>query len=136
MLKIGQLANKSGVSVETIRYYEKEGLLEAKLRADNGYRYFNQQAVTKLAFIRQAKELGFNLATIKELLTLNAERDLHTCEEIKAIAGEKLAQVEEKIRQLQHLKQALSDVYKSCEGGDAPATQCAILQALDQSTNP
>ena len=96
MYSIGQIAKKSEISVETIRYYEKEGLLEKPQRKESGYRQYNDDVIERLSFIQQAKSLGFTLSQIKELLSLEVTQGT-TSKNIKDIAQLKLKDIEEKI---------------------------------------
>ena len=131
MLRIGQLAEQCGVSVETLRFYEKEGLLSEPPRSANGYRLYNSEAQATVGFIIKAKSLGFSLKDIAELISLKSTKEQHTCGEIKAIAENKLQTIEEKIQQLNQLHQALQAISDSCAGGEQPASECTILEALE-----
>lgn len=129
-LTIGKLARRAGVGVETVRFYERKGLLETPPRQASGYRQFGEEAVDKLRFIRRAKELGFSLKEIKDLLRLGTE-DGATCGQVKERAERKIADIEERIRSLRRIKAALEKVTKQCSGC-GPATDCPILKAFDR----
>jgi MerR family mercuric resistance operon transcriptional regulator len=129
-LTIGQVARCAGVGVETVRFYERQGLLEEPARRDSGYRQYPEDVVARLRFIRRAKELGFSLKEIKELLALRVDPDT-TCAEIKQRAQAKIADVEEKIRALQRIKKALVRLTAVCRGR-GPTNECPILDALDK----
>lgn len=129
-LTIGGLARRAGVGVETVRFYEREGLLERPVRKQSGYRQFTEDVVVRLRFIRRAKELGFSLKEIKELLALRME-DGTTCAQVKERATQKIAEVEEKIQSLRRMKAALVKVTRQCSGC-GPATDCPILEAFDK----
>src|SRR5260370_14872775 len=105
-LTIGQVAHRSGVGIETVRFYEREGLLAKAARSASGYRQFDEEVIARLQFIQRAKELGFTLNEVKELLSLRVEPDT-SCEDVKARAATKIADIEDKIRTLQRMKKAL-----------------------------
>ena len=129
-MRIGELAKTCGVSVDTVRYYEKQGLMSSVHRSESGYRSYGHDAVDRLSFIHRAKNLGFTLNEIKELLTVSVSPEDYACSEVKQFTEEKLQQLEEKIRELQRIKYALQTLSDKCCGGDEPATQCSILDAL------
>jgi MerR family transcriptional regulator, copper efflux regulator len=124
---IGQVARQSGVSVETIRYYEKEGLLEEPERKESGYRQYKGEAVVRLSFIQQAKELGFSLKEIGELLSIKSDAK---CNAVKQLAQDKLDDVEGKIKMLQRMRKSLKKLINVCPG-QAPINDCPILEALN-----
>jgi MerR family mercuric resistance operon transcriptional regulator len=128
-MTIGQLARRAGVGIETVRFYEREGLLEEPTRRASGYRQYGEDVVARLRFIRRAKELGFTLKEIADLLALRLDPDI-TCAEVKQKAQAKLADIEAKIGDLQRIRQALLEVTASCKGR-GPTSACPILEALD-----
>jgi Hg(II)-responsive transcriptional regulator len=129
-LSIGQVARRAGVGVETIRFYEREGLLEEPPRRASGYRQYSEQVVKRIHFIKRAQQLGFSLKEITELLLLRV--DEHTsCEEVKQHTEAKIAEVERKVVELQRMQQALLQVAALCTG-EGSATACPMLDALDQ----
>src|SRR5258708_7625792 len=101
-LTIGRVAQQAGIGVETIRFYERQRLLNSPPRSESGYREYSPDAVTRLLFIRRAKELGFTLNEIRELLCL------HSCPDVKTLAEAKIAGIEGKIKTLTRMKQILS----------------------------
>lgn len=127
---IGQVAKQTGVSVETIRYYEKEGLMEVPERKNNGYRLFKEQTIDRLSFIQQAKELGFSLREIGELLSIKADANM-VCSDVKQLAQEKLINIESKIKMLRRMKKSLDKLINICPG-QAPLNDCPILDALQK----
>ena len=131
-MKIGQIAKASGVRIDTLRYYEKEGLIKPSFRTDAGYREYDGNAVTQMRFILKAKALGFSLQEIRELLSLRIDREHHPCSEVKELAEAKLTSIEEKIRELQGMHQALKRISDACCGGPEPAVHCSILDALER----
>lgn len=128
-LTIGQLARHAGVGVETVRFYERKGLLAAPARRASGYRQYDQAGIARLRFIRRAKELGFTLNEIKELLSLRLD-PATTCADVKARAEAKIADIDGKIDTLQRMRQALVTLTKACKGR-GKSSDCPILDALD-----
>jgi Hg(II)-responsive transcriptional regulator len=129
-LSIGQVARKAGVGVETVRFYEREGLLEEPPRRASGYRQYSEQVVTRLRFIKRAQQLGFSLKEISELLLLRVD-DQTSCEEVKLRTEAKLAEVERKMVELQRMRQALLQVHSLCTGQGLTGP-CPMLDALNQ----
>jgi MerR family copper efflux transcriptional regulator len=127
-MTIGRLAKAAGVNIDTIRYYERHGLLPLAPRRDSGYREYGADDVARLSFIRRAKDLGFSLADIGELLSLSADRhtDMHR---VKRKAEERLADVERKLRELQRVRRGLKTLIDSCPGHGELAS-CPIVAAL------
>jgi len=132
-MRIGELSKNTGFQVETLRYYEKQGLLSPVSRTESGYREYDSKALKQLRFIKQAKSVGFSLNEICELLTLRVERDQHSCGEVKAFAEQKLEQINQKINELMRMRNALHKITDACCGGPEPATSCTILNSLDSS---
>lgn len=130
-MRIGELSKNTGFQVETLRYYEKQGLLSPVSRTKSGYREYDNEALKQLRFIKQAKSVGFSLNEICELLTIRVERDQHSCGEVKAFAKQKLDQINQKINELIRMKNALHKITDACCGGPEPATSCTILNSLD-----
>lgn len=128
-LTIGTVAREAGVGVETVRFYEREGLIAEPPRRLSGYRQYDPEVVRRIRFIRHAKELGFSLRQIKELLELQANPDT-SCADVKQRAEAKMAEIERKIRDLRRMKSALTRLTAAC-AGRGPATQCPILEALE-----
>jgi MerR family mercuric resistance operon transcriptional regulator len=127
-LSIGRLAKSSGVGVETIRFYEREGLLEAPARTASGYRQYKPDAIARLGFIRRAKQLGFSLGEIRELLSLaSADGDRA---QVKALTEHKLAEIEQRIEELRRMRAALAELNHQCSG-QGPVEGCPIIEALD-----
>lgn len=127
---IGQVAKQSGISVETIRYYEKKGLLKEPERKESGYRQYKQEAIARLSFIQQAKELGFSLKEIGELLSIRSDEN-NLCNEVKQLAQEKLGNIESKLKMLQRMRKSLKKLVDVCPG-QAPLNECPILDALEK----
>jgi len=129
-LTIGQVARQAGVGVETVRFYERRGILAPPPRSGSGYRQFPKETVARLRFVKRAKELGFTLKEICELLALRLDPE-STCADVKARAEAKIIDVEEKIRSLQRIKKALAKVTKNCRA-EQPSSECPILDALQR----
>ena len=128
-LTIGHLAREAGVNLETVRYYERRGLLPKPPRSASGYRLFPSDAARRLRFIRRAQELGFSLKEIRELLSLGVSRTT-TSKDIRTRAEAKIADIDAKIRSLGSMKKALRKLTSVCEGC-VPVTECPILESLD-----
>ena len=125
-MTIGRLAKQVGVNIDTIRYYERNGLLPEPVRRTSGYREYEAADVRRVQFILRAKELGFTLAEIGELLSLSADRDVRG---VKRRAEERLEHVEHKIKELQRVRRGLKTLIDACPGhGDLE--QCPIVAAL------
>lgn len=125
---IGQLAKKAHVHVETLRYYERRGLLPEPPRSESGYRQYSADAVLRIQFIKHAKELGFSLKETMELLSLRVDPET-TCADVKSRAEAKIFDIDEKIRNLQRMKKALTKLAAECTGS-GPGSECPILEAL------
>src|SRR6266704_2598575 len=131
-LTTARLAHEGGVNVETIRYYERHGLLPTPPRTHSGYRVFSEDAVKRLRFIKHAQDLGFSLKEIKELLALRV-RPGSSCVDVRRKAEAKIVDVESKVRHLQTIKKALQNLTKTC-AGKGPVSTCSILEALDEGS--
>lgn len=130
-LSIGGLAKTARVGIDTIRFYEKSGLLPAPPRKASGYRQYGEDHLRRLVFIRRAKELGFSLEDIAELLTLRAPKG-RGVERVREVARRKLAVVELKIAELERMRDVLGGLVEACPG-HGPIDQCPILNAFDPS---
>ncbi|MCS3457197.1 MerR family Zn(II)-responsive transcriptional regulator of zntA [Aeromonas sp. BIGb0405] len=131
MYRIGELAKACKVKADTLRFYEKSGLIAPSIRNESGYRLYSEQDRRRLEFIIRAKSVGFSLAEIGELLDLDTHKAEVTCQEVKAVADAKLAQVEEKIAELMRFRRNLSELSEICCGGARSAEHCAILEVLE-----
>lgn len=127
-MKIGELAHRAEVGIDTVRYYEKEGLLPKAQRLASGYRVYDQQDLRRLRFVKRAKGLGFTLPQIRDLLALSDHRD-DDMATIKTAATEKLADVQIKLAELNRIREALETLVAACPGHGA-REQCPILNAL------
>ena len=125
-LQIGELARQAGVSVETLRFYERRGLLAEPPRRSSGYRAYSPEAVDRIHFIKRAQQLDFSLHEIKKLLSLQTDSEA-TCADIHEVAKDKIADVQQKIHDLQRVEQALIRLTEQCPG-EGPVSDCPILQ--------
>ena len=124
---IGGLAKATGVNVETIRYYERAGLIAPPARTGGNYRSYRPEDVTRLRFIRRTRDLGFTLEQVRALLSIAGQRD-RDCGTVDAIAIEHLGEVDRKIADLTALRRELADAVASCAGGTV--AECRILEAF------
>ena len=129
LLNIGQVAKRTGVTVETVRFYEKQGLLAAPQRSDAGYRQYPLETVKRVRFIQHAKDVGFTLKDIGELLALRQEPGT-SCTDIKLRATQKIEEVDQKIRDLKRIRDAVGRMVMKCSGRGA-LSQCPILEELE-----
>lgn len=131
-MTIGEVARATGLKVQTLRFYEDKGLLEAPARRASGYREYSENAIARLKFIKRAKEPGFSLKEIGELLALRVDPDA-TCAEVRTRAEAKIADVRERILSLERIEEALVKVTSACSG-KGPTSDCPILDALEEET--
>ncbi len=129
-LTIGQVAKQTGVGVETLRYYEREGLVEEPPRRDSGYRQYPEDVVKRVHFIKRAQQLGFSLKEIAELFALRVDPTT-PARSVKQRATAKLADIECKIEELLRMKRDLEEITHLCTG-EGPVSRCPILDMLDQ----
>ncbi|MCW8908870.1 MAG: helix-turn-helix domain-containing protein [Sedimenticola sp.] len=128
---IGKLAKQTGLGVETLRYYERRGLIEPQSRTGSGYRLYDDDAGRRLRFIRRAQSLGFSLDQVAELLSLS-DRPEKSAAEVKQLAREKIADIESRIHDLERMKSALSVLEDQCPGHAGTTAECPILAALNR----
>ena len=126
LIGIGAIAKRAGVGIDTVRYYERAGLLDPKQRLTSGYRRYSEDEVTRLRFIRRAQALGFSLKEIQELLELSSRRDVAR---VKRTAEAKLKDINTRIAELQRVRDGLAKLVAACPG-HGRAADCPILQAL------
>ncbi|MBI2856857.1 MAG: heavy metal-responsive transcriptional regulator [Chloroflexi bacterium] len=129
MLNIGEVARRAGVNVQTLRYYERRGLLREPQRRPSGYRSYPPDAVRLVRFVKRAQELGFTLAEIEELITLREDRE-SSCAEVRAAAVAKVNDIDRKLKALRAMKRALGVLVASC-AEDGAARSCPILEAIE-----
>ncbi len=126
-LTIGILSRNTGCNIETIRYYERIGLLPAPPRSAGGHRLYGEAHLKRLTFIRRGRELGFTLDDIRGLLGL-VDGGAYTCAEVKALTLDHLGEVRRKLADLRRLEKALEDMASECDGGAVP--DCPVIDAL------
>lgn len=129
LLSIGQVAKQTNVTVETVRFYEKQGLIAAPQRSNSGYRQYPPETVKRVRFIQHAKEVGFTLKDIGELLALRREPGT-SCADIKLRATQKIEAVDQKIRDLQRIRDSLARMIMKCSGRGG-LSECPILEELE-----
>ena len=126
-LSRGSLAARTGVNIETIRYYEKIGLMPQPLRSAGGHRVYGQSDLKRLSFIRRSRELGFTLREIRDLLEL-VDGGQYTCAEVRDRTTSHLADVTQKIQDLRKIQKTLKTMASKCDGGMVP--DCPIVDEL------
>jgi MerR family copper efflux transcriptional regulator len=131
-MKIGEIAKRSGTGIETIRYYEREELLLEPERRPSGYRQYDESTVERLEYIRRAKELGFTLAEIRELLELSFVAHAG-CDHIRQRAEVKITDIEAKIRSLQQMKRSLGKIVERCRAKDS-SEDCPLVHKTKRKT--
>ncbi len=132
---IGKAARAAGVGVETIRFYERRGLIEQPPKPDGaGYRVYSTDTVRRIQFVRQAQQIGFSLREIKELLSLRADPSAD-CRDVRERATAKVKEVHRKIAELERIRGALEDIIAACPGHGA-LRACTILEALEVVRQP
>ncbi len=123
----GVLSKRTGCNIETVRYYERVGLMPDPERSEGGHRLYAEEHVRRLQFIRRCRELGFTVADIRALLNLVDRRD-YTCAEVRDITIAHVDEVRRKIEDLRRLEVTMSGMIKECDGGAVP--ECPIIDAL------
>lgn len=127
-LTIGRLAKNAQVNVETIRYYQRVGLMIEPIKPNEGFRVYPENYISRVKFIKRAQELGFTLKEIQDLLDLGNRN----CQQVKNLAEKKLAQIEGRLHDLNTMKSALLDLVKQCKT-DKTNAHCALIEALNQT---
>ena len=126
-LTIGRVARLAGVHIETIRYYQRRGLIEEPPKPDQGYRHYPPETVQRIRFIKRAQQLGFTLAEIGELLELEEAG----CERVQEVAARRCRQIERQIEDLQSVHQALQALLQACRSRSA-GDRCPIVESLSR----
>lgn len=135
MYRIGELAKQCEVKADTLRFYEKHGLLSASSRTESGYRIYTENDAERLRFILRAKTVGFTLSEIAELLSIELDKSNWACADVKGMVDSKLLHVNEKIAELKHFQTSLERLSQACCGGPESAEHCSILEALETNTD-
>lgn len=130
-MRIGEVAAAARVNVQTLRYYERVGLLPEPARRSSGYRDYDTGTVRRVRFIKRAQELGFTLAEVTDLLALREQSET-ACEQVEVRASAALERIVEKVRDLERMRSALSEYVSSCRRG-RPVAECPLLKTLDRS---
>jgi MerR family transcriptional regulator, mercuric resistance operon regulatory protein len=131
-LSIGELSRRTGVNIETIRYYERVKMLPAPPRTASGRRIYGPAETRSLAFIRRSRELGFTLDEIRTLLALATENGKAACAEVRELAAGHLEEVRAKIADLRGMERVLAEAVRSCDAGELPG--CPMIDALSATT--
>ena len=129
-MKIGAVARAAGLGVDAVRFYEREGLIEEPRRRPSGYREYEPEVVLELRFIRDAKELGFSLKEIRELMSLEADATASAAD-VRKLALRKLSDIARRIQSLQGMEHALRALVDGCPG-QGPTADCSILLAINR----
>ncbi|HEX7069969.1 MAG TPA: MerR family DNA-binding protein [Rhodothermales bacterium] len=129
-LTTGEVAEQAGVNLQTVRYYERRGLLPAPPRASSGYRQYDSEYVRRIRFIKRAQELGFSLGEVAELLSLRADPEADRSD-VRTKSVDKLAEIDRKIADLQRMKATLAHLVAACDGHGS-THDCPILNALEE----
>ncbi|MDA8647184.1 Zn(2+)-responsive transcriptional regulator [Porticoccaceae bacterium] len=132
MIRIGELAHQSQVSRDTLRFYEKHGLITPSARTDAGYRLYAESDIKRIGFIVSAKKVGFTLNEIQQLLQLEVTKDIKSCQDVKEFVDHKIQLVNQQLIETRRIKKSLETLSEACCGGDEPATQCTILDTLNR----
>ena len=126
-LTIGGLSKGTGCNIETIRYYERIGLMPTPPRSQGGHRLYDEEHLKRLTFVRRSRELGFTLKEVRDLLRL-VDGGSYTCAEVRTLTLDHAGEVRRKIEDLRKLEDVLKEMAAQCEGGEVP--QCPIIDAL------
>lgn len=130
-IKSGELAKRAKVNTETLRYYEREGLLPEPNRSESGYRLYSVEDVQRVLFIKRSQELGFSLKEIKELLALKLDAN-QSASDVKKLTEQKIADIDSRIESLQAMKHVLTELSVACSGKGS-VTQCPILNSIERT---
>jgi Zn(II)-responsive transcriptional regulator len=134
-MTVGKLAEATGINIETVRFYEREGLMPKPERTQGGHRLFDDTDVARLRFIQRAKEVGFTLKEIQDLLFLR-DSEVATCEDVCEMAKRKVAEIERKIEMLTEMRDHLKALTEICPGDSRPTECCSILKGLEGGAAP
>ena len=133
-LLIGKVAELAGVGIQTVRFYERRGLIEEPPRKDSGYRLYSEEVVSRLRFIKRAKDLGFSLKEIADLMSLRLDPS-SSCNDVKERAEGKIRDIEEKVEDLTRMKSALVELTNSCDDVAGSSRECPIFRSLDRESD-
>jgi DNA-binding transcriptional MerR regulator len=125
----GKLAHRAGINRETVRFYERSGLLPVSARSHGNYCLFDEEAAERLLFIKRAQTAGFALEDIRLLLAIRFDAD-STCGDVRAVVDAKIEAIDQKVRQLEQMRETLLALRDDCPGGDRPLDECPILESF------
>jgi MerR family Zn(II)-responsive transcriptional regulator of zntA len=134
MYRIGELAQRYGLKTDTLRFYDKHGLLTPSSRSQSGYRIYTETDAECLGFILRAKAIGFSLTDIAELLSIELDKSSWACADVKEVVDIKLTDIEARITELNHFRVSLQRLSDACCGGPESAEHCSILGALESNS--
>lgn len=134
MYRIGELAKQYGVKTDTLRFYDKHGLLKPSIRSASGYRMYTEEDAECLGFILRAKAIGFSLTDISELLSIELDKSKWACADVKEVVDLKLTDIEAKIKELSYFQASLQKLSDACCGAHFSAENCSILDALESNS--
>ena len=132
-LTISQVAKVASVNIETVRYYERLGLISTPPRTESGYRQFSAEVIKRIKFIKRAQDLGFTLSEVNKLLSVSDDRE-YDCHDIKQFASRKLEEIEQKILDLGKIKLILYDLFQKCPD-QGPIDKCPIIKEFKEGGN-
>lgn len=135
MYRIGEIAKLAEVTPDTLRYYEKQKMMDHGLRTEGGFRLYTEDDLQRLKFIRHARQLDFSLESIRELLSIRIDPQHHTCQESKSIVQARLNEVEARIQELQTMRLSLQRLNDACCGTSHSSVYCSILETLEQGSS-
>ena len=130
-MTIGKFARSAGVGVETIRFYERKGLIKRPLKRDGGFRYYSSDETARVRFVRRAQELGFTLREVKELLELQSKRKI-TGAEVRGKSDEKIKEIRKKISDLRRMEISLKKLSKVCGEGEQAIRECRVFDCFSK----
>ena len=130
-MRISELAQCTGLSAHTLRFYEKQGLVSHNSRSEGGYREYDETDLRRVEFVRSARNIGFSLEDIATLLSIRVDKDSHSCEEVAVITRRKLEEVDARLQELRSIRKTLGILLDSCCGGPESAIHCSIMEALE-----
>ena len=133
-IRIGELSRRTGCNIETIRYYERVGLLPRPSRSTSRYRLYGDEDVSRLTFVRRSRELGFTLDEVRALLALSVDQDEETCSEVRELAAGHLADVRAKIADLRAMERVLAEAMRRCDAGERRG--CPLIDTLTAAQIP
>lgn len=131
-LSISEVARKSNVNIETVRYYERRGLIPEPPRTESGYRLFPLEIVERIKFIKRSQELGFTLAEIEKLLAISGDEEHYDSEEVLQFTSQKIRDVELQIKDLEKIKSVLQNLSAKCPGSGYSICKCPIIKSLSK----